>query len=112
MPLICIFLLPMRSGINLVLKTGPAFRLVCSVLLAGFSFLFVLFGPVRLLTARSADSPSAILSDTSATNSGPRIDFNEMVHDFGRVQCGKLVTNFFVFTNTGNQLLEIRDVKT
>lgn len=41
---------------------------------------------------------------------GPRIQFAEPVHDFGRVEYGKALTNFFVFTNTGDQSLELKEV--
>src|SRR5262249_52947955 len=40
----------------------------------------------------------------------PRIEFAGTTFDFGRVESGEPVKHNFVFTNTGNALLEIRDV--
>jgi hypothetical protein len=41
---------------------------------------------------------------------GPQIRFAESVHDFGRLEYGRIVTNFFVFTNTGDQSLQLSEV--
>jgi hypothetical protein len=46
------------------------------------------------------------------TNRGPRIEFAETKHDFGRVESGRMVKHDFVFTNTGSALLEITNVRT
>jgi hypothetical protein len=59
----------------------------------------------------AASGPS--VKETAPVNSpGPRIVFPEPVFDFGRVQSGKVVNHTFEFTNSGNQVLEIRDVST
>ena len=50
-------------------------------------------------------------TNTAATNSGPRIEFADLTHDFGRMEAGTLATNTYYFTNTGNQPLEIQDVQ-
>ncbi|HLH56946.1 MAG TPA: DUF1573 domain-containing protein [Verrucomicrobiae bacterium] len=42
---------------------------------------------------------------------GARICFPEPTFDFGTVTVGATVKHVFTFTNTGNQVLEIRDVK-
>jgi hypothetical protein len=42
---------------------------------------------------------------------GPRIEFSGLSFDFGRVESGREVTHDFIFTNTGDQLLEISDVQ-
>ena len=42
---------------------------------------------------------------------GPQIRFAETSIDFGKVESGQVVQHNFVFTNTGNQALEIRDVR-
>lgn len=48
----------------------------------------------------------------SQTNApGPRIVFADPVYDFGRVQSGDLVKYTFVFTNTGDQTLEVTAVQ-
>src|SRR5438552_12990450 len=42
---------------------------------------------------------------------GPKIQFAEMVYDFGKVSSGELVKHTFVFTNIGTATLEIKDVR-
>jgi hypothetical protein len=49
-----------------------------------------------------------LVADTNAI--GPRIQFAELIHDFGRIMSGKSVRLEFVFTNTGDALLEIPNV--
>jgi hypothetical protein len=44
-------------------------------------------------------------------NTGPRIAFDQTSYDFGKVESGELIKHTFFFTNTGNQLLEVRDVR-
>src|SRR5215831_3570837 len=58
-------------------------------------------------TPAKATSPSG---QPVSADSGPRIKFAEPIHDFGRVPYGKIFTNNFIFANTGDQLLEIRDI--
>lgn len=41
----------------------------------------------------------------------PRIRLAETIHDFGRIDSGTVARNDFVFTNTGNAVLEITEVK-
>ncbi len=41
---------------------------------------------------------------------GPGIRFAQLVCDFGRVQAGEIVKHSFVFTNAGNQVLEVKSV--
>jgi hypothetical protein len=42
---------------------------------------------------------------------GPRVQFAGTVFDYGKVESGELVKHDFIFTNTGNQTLEIREVR-
>lgn len=42
---------------------------------------------------------------------GPRISFAEPNYDFGRVDSGEIVKHDFVFTNTGDHLLVVQDVR-
>ena len=58
-----------------------------------------------------ATVPALSTTNTAATNSGPRIEFADLTHDFGRMEAGRMATNIYYFTNTGNQLLEIKDVQ-
>lgn len=46
----------------------------------------------------------------AAAVSGPRIQFAETVHDFGRIPSG-MARHDFMFTNTGTALLEIKEVR-
>ena len=46
-----------------------------------------------------------------ATIAGPKIQFAETVHDFGKVTSGDVVRHDFVFTNLGTATLEIKDVR-
>src|ERR1044071_4645596 len=49
---------------------------------------------------------------TETTNTiGPRIELAEPFYDFGRVPSEKIVSHDFIFTNTGDQALEISDVR-
>ena len=47
-----------------------------------------------------------------ATNGiGPKIQFETMVHDFGRAKCGDLVKYTYIFTNVGDRVLELSGVR-
>ncbi|HOK77034.1 MAG TPA: DUF1573 domain-containing protein [Verrucomicrobiota bacterium] len=66
----------------------------------------------------AAPSPAEILpvapvppAPTSTIENGPRIQFAELVHDFGKIESGASVKHEFVFTNTGNATLEIISVR-
>ncbi len=56
--------------------------------------------------ALSAPAPAA-----PATNIGPKIKFETPMYDFGRVQSGSLVKHTYVFTNVGDEALEIKGVQ-
>jgi hypothetical protein len=61
-----------------------------------------------------ADLPVAPTAPApAATNGiGPKIQFQTLAHDFGPVMAGKLIKYSYVFTNLGDQSLELRDVQT
>src|SRR5206468_6603052 len=44
-------------------------------------------------------------------DAGPKIQFAEIVYDFGKVSSGEVVKHTFVFTNIGTAKLEIKDVR-
>jgi len=50
-------------------------------------------------------------TSNGTAQTGPRIQFADPIFDFGKVGSGEVIRHDFVFTNTGNQLLEIRDVR-
>src|SRR5215510_7123219 len=45
-----------------------------------------------------------------AVTGGPQIQFDNQVYDFEKVTAGDVVKHTFIFTNTGNQTLELTDV--
>src|SRR5271170_3620935 len=55
----------------------------------------------------AANAPAAATSTNSA---GPRIQFAATSHDFGTTQAGEQVKYTYVFTNTGDQTLEVSGV--
>ena len=57
-------------------------------------------------------APSTPLSGGRiASGSGPRIQFATPVHDFGRIKGGEVVKYTYVFTNAGQQVLEVTAVQ-
>jgi Protein of unknown function (DUF1573) len=68
----------------------------CAVTLAG------------ALRAQPAATPAPAAADSAV---GPRIQFATPVHDFGRARAGEPVKYTYVFTNTGDALLEVKNVQ-
>ena len=64
--------------------------------------------PSLAQTNPASPAASAFASPGAA---GPRIEFADLNYDFGKVDAGTVVKHDFVFTNTGDQLLEISDVR-
>jgi len=50
-------------------------------------------------------------SVSSPETHGSRIAFDQTLFDFGKVEAGELIKHTFFFTNTGNQILEVREVR-
>src|SRR5436190_12217646 len=71
---------------------------------------FMLGSRVFLAVAALVASLTPFLRALSATTPGARIQFSESVFDFGQVTFGKVVQSNFNFTNTGDQLLVIKNV--
>ena len=86
---------------------GPAALRAClrSLLLAAA------LGAVASSTAQPSGSPSPLSPLPSPLGGGPHIEFDSTHLDFGRIPAGQLIKHDFVFTNTGNQVLEIKDVR-
>jgi hypothetical protein len=53
----------------------------------------------------------SLLAQPLAVEIKPKIQFQELIHDFGRVKANEPQRCDFVFTNTGNAVLEITDVR-
>src|ERR1051326_5743165 len=72
------------------------------------STFFALLGLLESIVSSPAQTNVAPSPPRSPS---PRIEFAERVYDFGKVEAGNLVKHDFIFTNTGDALLEIRDVR-
>jgi len=59
-----------------------------------------------------AASPAPAATTAASTGGGgPRIQFADLVHDFGRIDAGTVAKHDFIFTNAGTATLEITEVK-
>ncbi len=74
------------------------------ILLFAVSVLTAAPGPV---IAAPADQSSAL---TAPTNTGPKIQFDNESFDAGKIPAGKALNHTFIFTNIGNQTLEVTKV--
>src|SRR5262249_8072316 len=76
------------------------------------SSLVVIISSITCLIAASQDkSPVASKASAETLSAAPRIQFSTPTFDFGKVEAGTAIKHDFIFTNTGNAVLEIRDVK-
>jgi hypothetical protein len=53
----------------------------------------------------------AVPAAGAAETTGPKIEFASPIHDFGKVKQGEVIRHDFVVKNTGNAVLEIKDVQ-
>ena len=53
---------------------------------------------------------TAIVTAQGTDATGPRMTFIESTHDFGEIVTGEVVEHVFVFTNSGDDTLEIANV--
>jgi len=102
---------PSRRGANA--KTW----VILAVLLVAGLIVYARIGPKpgtsRIVTAvdkATAPSVPPAASPARSISAGPRIEFARTVYDFGKVNGDELVNCEFVFTNTGNALLELSEV--
>ena len=63
----------------------------------------------QVVPTGSTSNTLAVVPALAVTN-GAQIQFDNPVYDFGRVTAGDVVKHTFIFTNTGNQTLELADV--
>jgi hypothetical protein len=98
-----------RAFQTAALRFSSEYRIKSGVICLGLITALVWGGTQAVLAQGTETAASA--TNPAATNSGPRIEFTDLTHDFGRVEAGKMVTNIYYFTNTGNQPLEIQDVQ-
>jgi hypothetical protein len=78
-----------------------------TLLLAGGAFCSVTDSPAQAEDA----APKSDNTAAPAGGSNPKIQFAEIVYDFGKVSSGDVVKHTFVFTNIGTAKLEIKDVR-
>jgi hypothetical protein len=72
----------------------------------------LLFGTVASLALDNGRAAPVVASPANGTNMpGPRIQFADPIYDFGRAQAGDLVKYTFIYTNTGDQTLEVTAVQ-
>jgi hypothetical protein len=63
-------------------------------------------------SGQTASGPSPLTPRPSPPDTpSPRIELGAPVFEFGQAEAGDVVKHDFMFTNTGNALLEIRDVR-
>lgn len=64
-----------------------------------------------LALAQQPPAPPPTPAETGTNLAGPRIQFATPVYDFGKVKSGEPVKYTFIFTNTGDQALEVKAVQ-
>lgn len=81
--------------------------------LARFILMAILLGCGTGWRAAAQTQPPAAVVPTApaASQGGPKIQFAETGHDFGKIEGGDIAKFDFVFTNTGTATLEITDVR-
>jgi len=72
---------------------------------------FALFLFVQSGCQDQTKAPLAVKSEIQTTESKPEITFEKMIHDFGEVSSSRMYTVEFKFTNTGDGVLKIIEVK-
>lgn len=74
-------------------------------------FSILVFGIGCLMAAQEPISASASPAEINQQSPGPRIKFDSTVLNFGKIPSGKIIEHTFTFTNTGDQILELKDVR-
>src|SRR5258708_286165 len=65
--------------------------------------------PPAAPTAAPPTPPLPAIADTNSP--GPKIQFDDAIHDFGKAKSGEPVKYIYYFTNTGDQVLEVTHVQ-
>src|SRR5262245_18262018 len=73
--------------------------------------LFALAASVAFAETPATPDVGALPLAAAATNIGPRIQFATPAFDFGKIKGGETAKHDFIFTNTGDALLEIKEVR-
>ena len=64
-----------------------------------------------ILCAAFASLAGVAFAQPLAVDIKPKIQFQELIHDFGKAKANEPLRCDFIFTNTGNAMLEITDVR-
>ncbi|HKQ36629.1 MAG TPA: DUF1573 domain-containing protein [Verrucomicrobiae bacterium] len=64
-----------------------------------------------IFSAAFASFAGVTLAQPLATDIKPKIQFQELIHDFGKIKANEPQRTDFLFTNTGNSVLEVTDVR-
>ncbi len=67
--------------------------------------------PLPVPTVAPPPLARSVVGTASTNTAGPRIQFASPVHDFGRIKGGAVVEHTYTFTNIGNGLLEVTNVR-
>ncbi len=101
------------------MRAGRLFAMLVDVMKRALknSACILMLGPIAAFAvpapptaAPGPKTPEPLVAKTTLTNA-PRIKFQEMVHDFGKVKANEPLRTDFIFTNTGASVLEISDVR-
>jgi hypothetical protein len=63
------------------------------------------------LAPAGAVAPQAVAPAPATNGVGPKIQFADPIYDFGRIRAGDIVKYSYIFTNIGNQVLEVTAVQ-
>src|SRR6266496_3279424 len=102
----CLDLGGILRGVMLVSR--PMKTILVKLLVVAGTFGGITSGAAQTKVTASASSTATVVP---AATSGPKIQFAEIVYDFGKVNSGEPVKHDFVFTNIGKATLEIKDVR-
>jgi len=70
----------------------------------------IFLGIVAVTGSEPAAAPAPVPTRQD-TNNGPRINFEQTVFDFGKISPTEVVKHEFIFSNAGNAVLHVTDVK-
>jgi hypothetical protein len=68
-------------------------------------------GSQPAIPASGVAAPAVVPAAAATNGLGPKLQFDSMVYDFGKLAAGEMVKHSFMFTNVGNQVLEINTVQ-
>jgi hypothetical protein len=69
------------------------------------------FTVAQIAAALPALAQATPAPEAAAKAGGPKINFSEILHQFGRVKSSDVLRHDFIVTNTGSAVLELTDVK-